>query len=147
MKAATCGMTLVLLTVACWGMVSPTTAPATTAVVSESPTQPLPALLPVDLPSLTTRPPANGFEYALEQSSWGVNDWPTIRLIVQCESGFDRFALGRAGEVGALQIHPTHQLSERFDLTTYEGSLAAAAVVHEEAGGSFAPWSCWGGAR
>lgn len=119
----------------------------TPVVVEPSPTQTLPVLLPVSLYELTERPPENGFEYALRESSWPVKDWGVIRALVQCESGGDSSAVGRLGERGILQIHPVHELP--YDLSTYEGSLSAARVVHDQAvemgRAGFSPWSCWAG--
>ena len=133
------GFVPAVMVVALWGMTSP--APA---AVSESSTfSTVPVLISGSLETLTTRPPSSGFEYALEQSRWEMSDWEIVRLIVQCESGGDRRAVGAAGEVGWLQVHPIHQFSG--DLTDPSANLDAGFEVRERQG--FRAWSCWEGAE
>ena len=132
---------LLLLVVAVLGMTGTSAAPA----ISESPSLPtIPVLTPISILDLTpTRPPENGFEYALEQSRWEKDDWEIVRLIIQCESGGDRWAVGAAGEIGLLQIHPIHGFTS--DLFDPLSNLNAGFEVYEEQG--FGAWTCFGGVQ
>lgn len=74
--------------------------------------------------------------------------WPG-RQLVQCESGWNQWAVGAAGELGALQIHPVHKglvarMGYRWeDMHQWEPNLRVAVEIRRTQG--LRAWSCWQG--
>lgn len=119
-------------------------------MVERGPTPlPPPILLPASLSGVSipadrgvTRGPADSFEFHLSTSPWPVEDWWTVRAIALCESSLDPTAVGSAGEVGLLQIHPTNRpLVGDGDLSDPSLNLQAGFEVYEEQG--WAAWACY----
>jgi hypothetical protein len=76
--------------------------------------------------------------------------WPGAQL-VQCESRWDRWAVGRAGERGLFQIHPVHKgliasmgytWDEMFDA---EPNIRVAVEIRRRQG--LRAWTCWHASR
>lgn len=94
------------------------------------------------------------FTVALRASPWPEEQWESVRLIAQCESGLadgtgrlNAQAAGAHGEQGVMQIyaamHP--RIARSLRLNDLHDALLAAYIIYLEYGG-FGPWSC-GGAR
>ena len=80
---------------------------------------------------------------------WLPAETPALARIIECESGWDRFAVGAAGELGLTQILPStwEDTNDRLGSDvpiSYWSSPAAnlyqARAIHQERGWS--AWSC-----
>lgn len=62
--------------------------------------------------------------------------------IARCESNFNPRAVGRAGELGAFQIHPVH--FRRFNAARLFDPVynARAAYILSRGGRDWSPWTC-----
>src|SRR3990167_800494 len=80
-------------------------------------------------------------EYLLRQYFGDVEE--EARKIVQCESGFDNSAIGKAGEIGIFQIHPVHFKEVeglKLYLHTLRGNFAYSRILYGRSG--WKDWSC-----
>lgn len=76
---------------------------------------------------------------AAEGMAWAAGAWDCI---ITHESGWNRWATGRAGERGLTQVHPvwfgTFDASRLYDP---DYNVRAAVTIWRAAGGSWRPWS------
>lgn len=78
---------------------------------------------------------------AARDAGWPEGSISTVVRIARCESSFRTGAVGAAGEVGLMQIHPVHRdLHARYNLYDPVQNLRAAREVH--AGAGWRAWSC-----
>lgn len=70
--------------------------------------------------------------------------WDTWSRIIACESGWNPYAVGAAGELGLAQIHPVHGwLWSRYGWrwsNPADNTLAALYVYRQQ---GWSAWSCW----
>ena len=63
--------------------------------------------------------------------------------VALCESGFNPAAVGAAGELGILQVHPVHaaaMMAAGLDFQSERDRILWAVELWQEQGGS--PWAC-----
>lgn len=70
--------------------------------------------------------------------------WWTAQAIIYCESKWDPYARGAAGEYGLWQVHPIHDWRwDGRDWTDPADNTEVAIAIYRDAGNSFSPWSCY----
>ena len=68
--------------------------------------------------------------------------WPTMMCIIDAESDFDPFAVGRAGELGLGQVHPVHFWAYDEERLRSGDIEYQVAVMHNQWEGSgLRPWA------
>lgn len=91
------------------------------------------------------------FQVVIRIVGWQPEDVPMLAAVVECESGWQTFALGQAGELGLMQLMPStydhvarldEQLPARDNWSEWSPSvqLYAGKVLHTEQG--WTPWVC-----
>lgn len=78
---------------------------------------------------------------ALRLAGWPEAAIPEALRVFWCESNYNRYAVGAAGELGLAQLHPRWHLW-RFDGDPFDPiiNLRAALSLYNEQG--WRPWSC-----
>lgn len=87
----------------------------------------------------------------LSITGWAQADVPKLAEVVECESGWDNYEIGAAGELGLFQIMPGTWEDARARLgadvppawevwTNPAAQFYVARVIHRERG--WEPWTC-----
>ena len=131
------------------GFPPPNSVSSTEMSVSSTESSSAATVTPVVADSTDSAPPTlPARELNLTEMVDSIFGWPGAQL-VQCESRWNRLAVGAAGERGLLQIHPVHiPLINRMgyswdDMFLVEPNLRVGVEIRRVQG--LRAWTCWKG--
>ena len=105
------------------------------------------ALLPSPVSALAV---PEDMQTVIRITGWAPSEVPTFSEIIECESGWDRFAIGAQGELGLLQLLPSTfedantRLGSDIPISYWSAppaNLSQGRVIYLERG--FELWSCY----